>query len=265
MGKFDILSVTSHRTWLLQNGSESYQSFKNLDTLPPNDSRRLIAMDPARLKKLLTSDDVTLVAQYHHYFDDLVCLRRSAASTILIDARDDNQTRLSLRAMMPKHETKTIELSWRPEEGAEFQWFHFGAARNYINAIKDWMYHGGPGKDKGDPNYYPNVTQHLRHMTLFTTSLLLGRFELVRSQMGYSTRADDIAKLRESGFNAHCFIKSVHRDGDGQYNTGEQRLAFMAYGSPKLRYLMSQIANYVLPGDGTKTKLLGLEAYPNAA
>lgn len=48
-------------------------------------------------------------------------------------------------------------------------------------------------------------------------------------------------------FDAHHFIQFVKRRGDPDTYTGSEKLRFISYGSPILRYILYQIHTYILP------------------
>src|SRR5437762_1012200 len=74
-------------------------------------------------------------------------------------------------------------------------------------------------------------------------------------------------KFRNMNLTAHHFIDIVKSPGDSPTNTGLEKLRFLAYGSPALRYILSQIRDYSLPtkANGTYGKLLITEDIPNLA
>jgi hypothetical protein len=78
---------------------------------------------------------------------------------------------------------------------------------------------------------------------------------------------DDMQRFRNLNLTAHHFIDIVKRPSDPPTNTGLEKLRFLTHGSPTLRYILSQIRDYVLPtkADGTYEKLLITEDLPNLA
>lgn len=76
-----------------------------------------------------------------------------------------------------------------------------------------------------------------------------------------------MAILRTKGFNAHHFVSLVKRRGDAETSTGREKLQFLAFGSPALRYILHQVRTYVLPqtAEGKTNKLLLLEDVPLSA
>lgn len=78
------------------------------------------------MEKLLVSENVTHIAKYYHYMDELLSVRRSTASVL---KRNEEGDTVSLRSMMPKHHVRTVELSYDEEEETEAQWLHRLAAR----------------------------------------------------------------------------------------------------------------------------------------
>ena len=74
-----------------------------------------------RIRVLLETGDVSLIAKYYHYLDLLISVRRSTASVL---HAKENGEKIELKTMMPKHEVKTVELRYTDEEAIEHQWFH---------------------------------------------------------------------------------------------------------------------------------------------
>ena len=58
--------------------------------------------------------------------DDMISLRRSAASVIMCNDQGDVT---ALRDMIKHHHIKTIRLKRDPQEAAWYQWFHQDVAR----------------------------------------------------------------------------------------------------------------------------------------
>ena len=114
---------------------------------------------------------------------------------------------------------------------------------------------------------FPAIVKPLRHLTMISGSVLMDRFDRVVSKLGMSTLVGDMQKFRNLNLTAHHFIDIVKRPGDPPTNTGVEKLKFLSYGSPTLRYILSQIRDYVLPteADGTYEKLLITEDLPNLA
>lgn len=112
--------------WLKEQSKQTYKIFDELDVLPANDIRRIIAMDPKRIHALLDTRDVSIISTYYHYLDELIAIRRSPASELI---RNQKGEKVSLKSMMPKHVVKTVELSYDDEEELEAQCFHRVYAR----------------------------------------------------------------------------------------------------------------------------------------
>jgi hypothetical protein len=79
----------------------------------------------ARIESLLQTTDVAAVAELYPLLDELIALRRSTSSDIDLDGTNT----LSLRALMPPYEVKTVMISYKAEEEAEAQWLHRAHAR----------------------------------------------------------------------------------------------------------------------------------------
>ena len=61
------------------------------------------------MELLLLSDNVSHVSKYYHYLDELISIRRSTASVL---RRNEDAETVDLKSMMPKHNVKTVELSY---------------------------------------------------------------------------------------------------------------------------------------------------------
>jgi hypothetical protein len=105
-------------------------------------------------------------------------------------------------------------------------------------------------------------------MTLCAYSTHLDRFENTLGKAGRSDLVHNMDILRHHSFNAFDLATLVSRLEDPLlFRTGEEYLTFLSYGSPKLRFVFSQILTYLLPrklGEKPK-KLLLTEDIPLAA
>lgn len=113
----------------------------------------------------------------------------------------------------------------------------------------------------------PPVTASLRNLTVCAASTLLERFDRTMEKMNRNWLVDSMTALRNQGFNAKHFVDMVLRKGDPRPLTGQQKLTFLTFGSPALRYLLHQLHTYVLPAQhGEKPrKLLLTEDIPLSA
>lgn len=118
--------------WVQDFEGKSYDILNQVIALNETDIRRLIALEPHRIHGLLMTKDESLIAKLFHICDDLVSLRRSAASIIV---RNKAGETLELREMIKKHRIRTINLDRKPKEAALYQWFHQDAAR-YVLVLK---------------------------------------------------------------------------------------------------------------------------------
>lgn len=134
-----------------------------------------------------------------------------------------------------------------------------------MSAIKDW-YAKRPQGDEKQTNFSP-VTGSLRKLTVCAASTLLECFDQTMGRMDKSSLVGDMTSLRSRGFNANHFIDMVLRKGDTSPPTGIDKLKFLAFGSPALRFILYQLHIYVLPPSASEKprKLLLTEDIPLSA
>ncbi|MCJ1426022.1 hypothetical protein MMC29_003924 [Sticta canariensis] len=84
------------------------------------------------------------------------------------------------------------------------------------------------------------------------------------SKLHRSTLVKDMANLRSQGFNANHFIDMVLWKRDPSPTTGLEKVRFLTFGSPALRFILYQVHTYVLPQISTQkpNKLLLTEDIP---
>ena len=136
--------------------------------------------------------------------------------------------------------------------------------RNYFQAIEEWT----TSYDDTNIKSYPNVTTHLRKLTMSAASTHLDRFENTLTRAGKSGLVGDMNILRDNGFNAFDMVPLLRRPGDNnQLVTGADYILYLCQGSPKLRFILEQISSYILPKevDGRYNKLLLTEDIPLTA
>ncbi|KAL8845881.1 MAG: hypothetical protein Q9221_008987 [Calogaya cf. arnoldii] len=103
----------------------------DMDALPEQDNRRLVAMDFKRIRNLLRDarkNKVKVAAQFH-VMEDLCFLSRSASS--VLTNYNPNLEPEQLSNLIKKHHVRTIAPSRTPTEEAEYQVFHLEAARYF--------------------------------------------------------------------------------------------------------------------------------------
>jgi hypothetical protein len=93
----------------------------SVTALPANDSRRLVLLDPRRLKVVLSSGDIHLkVSTYVKAIMDMVFIQRSANS--VLPMAEGNP--ISLRSLFKRVTKKTAIALRTPLEEVEYQYFH---------------------------------------------------------------------------------------------------------------------------------------------
>ena len=83
-------------------------------------------------------------------------------------------------------------------------------------------------------------------------------------KIGHNTLVNDINRFRAKGVAANHIINPVKREGDSDVITGSEKLKFLTYCSPTMKYILYQIHTYVLPHIVTDKprKLLTSETQP---
>ena len=85
-------------------------------------------MDPKLVERLLETKDVKVISQHYHHLEDLVMIRRTTGSKLRLNHRDDSPI-VDLKSIMVPHSVSTVDLSYRPSEAAEAEWWHLLSAR----------------------------------------------------------------------------------------------------------------------------------------
>lgn len=140
---------------------------------------------------------------------------------------------------------------------------------DFVRAIKEW----GGRKNKtvatfgAGPDSFLNITALLRNLMIASSSLLLSRLDRTCQSMGSDTLVHTLNQFRLQNITAHQLIPLVRRRGDPDCQTGAQKLNFLTYGSPKLRYILEVVNQYSLPLDPScrPRKLLVTEKLPLCA
>lgn len=85
--------------------------------------------------------------------------------------------------------------------------------------------------------------------------------------MGINTLVHSLNQFRAQNVTAHELIPLVRRRGDPDCKTGAEKLKFLTYGSPKLRYILEVINQYSLPllSSDRPRKILIAEELPLSA
>lgn len=97
---------------------KAFQEVAEIVNQEPNDSRRLVLINARRVHALLRTGNPQIVQVHFHLVDDLLTLRRSAASKI---RKDESGGTLSLRDLIKPHSIKTINLSRKGEQELIYQ------------------------------------------------------------------------------------------------------------------------------------------------
>lgn len=129
-------------------------------------------------------------------------------------------------------------------------------------------YRAAKAKQNAENNQFPPTTGPLRRLSINGASSLLSRFDATMVRLGYDTLVDDMAGYRSKGHGVEWFLSMVVRKGDpSEFPTRLDIVRYLTWASPKLRFVLSQIRDYVLPkkGETAKQKLLICEDIPLVA
>lgn len=116
--------------------------------------------------------------------------------------------------------------------------------------------------EKPSKKHIPNVAMYSRRLAVNTTSVLLGRLELVVLRVNRTTLVNELDGYRSKKHDVDWFIGMVKKPGDPPTNTHLEKLKFLVWGSPKLRNVLVEIKKTILDPEGTNNprprKLLGI-------
>lgn len=96
-------------------------------------------------------------------------------------------------------------------------------------------------------NKFPNVMAPLRYLTIASCSLLLSRFDRTLRKIQLNTLMNDMNRFRAENITAIEILSIVKRPKGPNTETGFEKLQFLAFDAPKLRYIFHEIHTYVLP------------------
>ena len=121
------LLTDDEKAWIKANRTK--EVFAKLKDLPVLDRRKLVAMDPNRITQLLTDakKKKVEVAQLYNVMENICFLSRSSASTL--PNYDKTLPPIHLSGLTKKQQVLTVAPKRRDREEAEYQAFHWDAAR----------------------------------------------------------------------------------------------------------------------------------------
>jgi hypothetical protein len=113
--------------WLSDIASNNGDVIKEVATLPITDPRRLAALDPQLMRKVISSKKgIHLrVASHFEVVQDMVMIQRCLASTLPVK----NGEPISLKGLFKKLVRKTAIVERFPHEELEYQLYHREAAK----------------------------------------------------------------------------------------------------------------------------------------
>lgn len=112
----------------------------------------------------------------------------------------------------------------------------------------------GPSTRKKKGTSYPATTGPLRRLTITSKSTKLGRLDIRMKALGFDTLVRNMQEYRSKGHTADWLIQMTYADGDPPVETRAQKLQYLAEGSPTLRYIISQVHEYILQPKDTRRR-----------
>lgn len=110
--------------------------------------------------------------------------------------------------------------------------------RHYVEMVKSWINVAANfSKTKHQQKNFPPVVAVLKKLMMTVASVLLDQFDQTLEKVSKTSLVTDMSILHIKGFNTHHFIKMIKRTKDLTTNTGQEKVKFLAYSSPVLRYI----------------------------
>ena len=102
---------------------------------------------------------------------------------------------------------------------------------------------------------------------MLAMSTMLDHLENTLVRAGRTALVTDMSVLRDQGFNPYDLVLLVLQWVDTPSLTGVEHLRFLTQGSPKLRFILQELHQYILPREasGQGNKLLIMEDIPLSA
>ncbi|KFY24849.1 hypothetical protein V493_04993 [Pseudogymnoascus sp. VKM F-4281 (FW-2241)] len=91
--------IPESTAWLNDNSTGDFEDLGALEELPAGLWQELTAANPSTMSNLLRTGSNNDINRYYCHFERLLCIRRSAASSLLVDRESGN--RLDLKGFMP--------------------------------------------------------------------------------------------------------------------------------------------------------------------
>lgn len=114
---------------------------------------------------------------------------------------------------------------------------------------------------------FPATARAARRLTIAACSSLLARLDLHMNALGFDTLVEEMEGYRSAGHSIQWLIDMVKLSEEPTPRTRSDMLKYVDYGSPKFRYILRQMRDYVLQSQaGMKPrKLLITEDTPLVA
>jgi hypothetical protein len=259
-----LLSLIWRDEWLglLRDGDKElcfedteYDVYEDCDE---NDPKILCCLHPAIYQRLIKYDkdgkqDLVRIRNALPRIFKQVQIRRTIASEI----RDDSTGRVfKVGDKIPLYWISTVELRQTLEEKQEYQEHHRTLVKKLAKKLKvSATRRQGVGGVQGEVDKGILNATHYRRISLLASSVLLERF----TRLNIANKAADIKRWRAKERNYRWFVDRVKFGHESQLETVGDYLRFMAFGSPKLRYLCGVVKDVVID---SKEKLLIFVEWP---
>jgi len=236
-----------------------------LDEYAASHEYQLVAGHTSLLAKLLCKNrdgkghDINFTRQYLRHFEKLAMLRRSPSSRIYTDWDETNS--VSLDGLYPNVENYTVEISAGEAYDEKYQKVHIDLLIDYLQAVKEWV---GEIDDKEGRRHWLQIQ---RLFQIATSSLDVYHINDILVDNDYSTKSDDIAKMRANGVNFLRLSQFLISSKEAKPATHIGFLKLATRNSPILRYVLHYIAENILTREqnGPIKKLLIIEQVPAIA
>ncbi|OTB15039.1 hypothetical protein K445DRAFT_301630 [Daldinia sp. EC12] len=240
------------------------QDLERLNTIPPEDDRRLIAGSPALLVKLLyrfrgnSTVDIQETRKFLKYYESLAILRRAPSSRLNVDWEGTKQ--VSLEGLLPTVNNYTVNIQCDEALEKEYQEAHIDLLIGYMKALKNWK------SSRKNSEVKPILSLH-RLFQLAAASMDVYRLDKLFAINEFGTKSTDVHTMRKSNVNfMHLapFLLSLH---DPKPKTALDYVKLAVRKSPILRYILHYVKENLLGRDknGKIKKLLITEANPMLA
>jgi hypothetical protein len=247
---------------------KTFSELKSLDLLDQyaaSHEYQLVAGHASLLAKLLCKSrdgkghDIDLTRQYLRHFEKLAMLRRSPSSRIYTNWDETNS--VSLDGLYPDVENYTVDIRAGEAHEEKYQKAHIELLIDYLQAVKEWV---GEVDEKEGRKHWLEIQ---RLFQIATSSMDVYHINDILVNNNYSTKSDDIAKMRSNGVTFLRLSQFLIPSKEAKPATLIGFLKLAVRNSPILRYALHYIAENILTREqnGPIKKLLIVEQTPAIA